>query len=307
MNTHIDWDKYDIVDYLNVKNKEIEKLPHGLSISTMCATSKLNSKINIVNIEKYLQLNSNDILAIEKDKDHSRSLITKNKYKKKKREEANPKKTTYFYNQITVDIRSTYGDTLNLDKEARINIKIFKNGTIQMAGCKTINDTNIVLNKLICRLSEIKAIIEDNVIVEKLFIENHNTITITDFNIYMINTNYTLSILIDREKLYKLLLLKKIKAIYEPCIRACVIIKYTPSENNLEEKEVSIFIFQEGNIIITGARSISHILSAYHYTNNILTTHKQDFIKKEEKKEGETTMKLYNDIMKNVNLGLIKI
>jgi len=176
-----------------------------------------------------------------------------------------------------------------------------------MAGCKTINDTNIVLNKLICRLSEIKAIIEDNVIVEKLFIENHNTITITDFNIYMINTNYTLSILIDREKLYKLLLLKKIKTIYEPCIRACVIIKYTPSENNLEEKEVSIFIFQEGNIIITGARSISHILSAYHYTNNILTTHKQDFIKKEEKKEGETTMKLYNDIMKNVNLGLIKI
>ena len=85
MNTHIDWDKYDIVDYLNVKNKEIEKLPHGLSISTMCATSKLNSKINIVNIEKYLQLNSNDILAIEKDKDHSRSLITKNKYKKKKK------------------------------------------------------------------------------------------------------------------------------------------------------------------------------------------------------------------------------
>jgi TATA-box binding protein (TBP) (component of TFIID and TFIIIB) len=305
MNTHIDWDKYKYVDYLNVKNKEIEKLPSGLSISTMCATSKLNTKINIVNIEKYLQLNSNDILAIEKDS--TKALITKNKYKKKKKEDLIPKKTTYFYNQITVDIRSTCGDTNNLDKEPRINIKIFKNGTIQMAGCKTINDTNIVLNKLICRLSEIKAIIENDVIVEKKFIENYNTITITDFNIYMINTNYTLSILIDREKLYKLLLLKKIKAIYEPCIRACVIIKYTPLENNLEEKEVSIFIFQEGNIIITGARSISHILSAYYYTNNILTTHKDDILKKEEKQEGETTIKLYNDIMKEVNLGLIKI
>ena len=305
MNTHIDWDKYKYIDYLNVKNKEIIKLPHGLSISTMCATSKLNTKINIANIEKYLQLNSNDILAIEKD--NTKALITKNKYKKKKKEDLIPKKTTYFYNQITVDIRSTCGDTNNLDKEPRINIKIFKNGTIQMAGCKTINDTNIVLNKLIYRLSEIKAIVENSVIVEKKFIENYNTITITDFNIYMINTNYTLSLLIDREKLYKLLLLKKIKAIYEPCIRACVIIKYTPLENNLEEKEVSIFIFQEGNIIITGARSISHILSAYYYTNNILTTHKDDILKKEEKQEGEITMKLYNDIMKNVNLGLIKI
>lgn len=305
MNTHIDWNKYKHIDYLNVKDKEIEKLPQGLSISTMCATSKLNTKINIANIEKYLQLNPNDILAIEKD--NTKALITKNKYKKKKKEDLIPKKTTYFYNQITVDIRSTCGDTNNLDKEPRINIKIFKNGTIQMAGCKTINDTNIVLNKLICRLSEIKAIVENSVIVEKNFIENYNTITITDFNIYMINTNYTLSILIDREKLYKLLLLKKIKAIYEPCIRACVIIKYTPLENNLEEKEVSIFIFQEGNIIITGARSISHILSAYHYTNNILITHKDDILKKEEKQEGETTMKLYNDIMKDVNLGLIKI
>ena len=94
MNTHIDWDKYNYIDYLNVKNKEIVKLPHGLSISTMCATSKLNTKINIANIEKYLQLNSNDILAIEKD--NTKALITKNKYKKKKKKNLNNKKNNYF-------------------------------------------------------------------------------------------------------------------------------------------------------------------------------------------------------------------
>lgn len=303
MNTFVNWDNFEYIDYLNVNKNEIKNLPCGLSISTMCATAKLNTKINILNIEKYLQLCPQDILSIEKDT--IKTLINKVKYKKMKKNDNKPK--TYFYNQVTIDIRITNNDTLKLDNEPRINIKIFKNGTIQLSGCKTINNTNIVLNKLIFRLKEIKAILENNIIIEKFFIDSHDTIEITDFNIYMINTNYTLSMLIDREKLYNLLLKKKIKAVYEPCIRACVIIKYVPPTNNIEEKEVSIFIFQEGNIIITGARSISHILSAYEYTNNILLTHKNDIIKKEEKYEYDDTIKIYNEIMKDVNLGLIKI
>ena len=61
----IDWstDKYsDIIDH--VKN-EIKELPNGLSISTMCASGKLNSLINIINIEKYLQLDQDDILCVK--------------------------------------------------------------------------------------------------------------------------------------------------------------------------------------------------------------------------------------------------
>ena len=302
---NMNWNNYEYIDYLNIKKNEIVKLPQGLCISTMCSTCKLNTKVNIENIENYLQLNQDDVLSIEKD--NIKSLISKSKYKKKKKECDNKKKTSYFYNQITVDIRITHGDTKNLDKEPRINIKLFKNGTIQMSGCKTLHDTNIILNKLIFRLKEIKATMENGKIIEKSFIEDYESITIKDFNIYMINTNYRMNLLIDRPKLYNLLLLKKIKTIYEPCIRACVIIKYTPLENNLEEKEVSIFIFQEGNIIITGARSINNILSAYNYTNNILLTHKDDIIKKDEKQESELIFELYNEILNDVNLGLIKI
>jgi TATA-box binding protein (TBP) (component of TFIID and TFIIIB) len=299
----INWNNYEMSDYLDIRNKQVEVLPKGLFISTMCSTCKLLTKINIENIEKYLQLNPDDILSIEKD--IIKSLVSKSKYKKKKKEE---KKTiSYFYNQITVDVRITHGETFNLDKEPRINIKLFKNGTIQMSGCKTLHDTNIILNKLIYRLKEIKAIIENDKFIEKSFIENHNLITVKDFNIYMINTNYRMNILIDRPKLFNLLLKKKIKTIYEPCNRACVIIKYTPPENNIEEKEVSIFIFQEGNIIITGARSMSHILSAYYYTNDILETFKDDIIKKEEKQESELIFEIYNEIMNDAKLGLISI
>ena len=81
----------------------------------------------------------------------------------------------------------------------------------------------------------------------------------------MINSHYQVKMQIDRTKLYNLLLKKKIKCTYEPCIRACVIIKYTPTVYNTEGKEISIFIFQKGNIIITGARSKHHIISSNEY------------------------------------------
>ena len=49
----------------------------------------------------------------------------------------------------------------------------------------------------------------------------------------MINSNSQVNMNIDRDKLYSLLNKKKIKCSYEPCIRACVIIKYTPLEDNI--------------------------------------------------------------------------
>ena len=106
---------------------------------------------------------------------------------------------------------------------------------------------------------------------------------------------------IDRSKLFHLLLKKKIKTSYEKCIRACVIVKYTPKKMNEEEKEVSIFIFEKGNIIITGARNLSHIVDSYEYINNILLEHIEDVIKTDDDIEGELILKLYDNILKDNN------
>jgi TATA-box binding protein (TBP) (component of TFIID and TFIIIB) len=186
-------------------------------------------------------------------------------------------------------------------------MKLFKNGSVQMSGCKSLYGINNALNKLIIKLKEIKAKIENGTIVEKIFIEEPDKITVKDFKIDMINSNYQVAMQIDRDKLYNLLLKKKIKSSYEPCIRACVIIKFVPAEENSEQKEVSIFVFQKGNIIITGARSKSHVISAYNYMNNILLTHKDEIIKKDEKEEEEEILDIFKDIMKEVNIGLIKV
>jgi TATA-box binding protein (TBP) (component of TFIID and TFIIIB) len=288
----------------------------------MCASCKLNTKLNITNIEKYLQLNNDDILTVKMNKERIRSLITiKNKPKKNKIETP----TTHFYNQITVVVRINNGPTNDINTEPRINMKLFKNGSVQMSGCKSISGINNALNKLIFKLNEKKAKIENGIISEIAFIDEslvvseektqsaplknneQELITVKNFKIDMINSNYQIAMQIDRDKLFKLLLKKKIKSSYEPCIRACVIIKFSPSKENPDNKENSIFIFQKGNIIITGARSKSHIISSYNYINDILLLHKDEITKKDEKYDEELILRLYNEVINECNIGHVKL
>ena len=310
MTTKSRWNNFSYIDYINVSDIEIKNLPSGINVSTMSASCKLNTCIDIGNIENYLPLNTNDIITVKMSNEKIRTLETiKVKTKRKKKIDDKPKNDTsknHFYNQITVIVRVSNDSYKDLSDEPKINMKLFKNGSIQMSGCKTIKNINIALNKLIVRLSEIKAIREDNIIIEKKFIDNFKDITVKDFKINMINSNYQVNINIDRDKLYSLLNKKKIKCLYEPCIRACVIIKYIPIEDNIDQKIVSIFIFQKGNIIITGSRSRNHILSAYKYINNILLTHIDDITKKNNDDENEI-LNIYSDIINEIDMGIIKL
>ena len=301
--------KEDYIDYINVSELELKDLPKDINVSTMSATCKLSTPVNIDNIENYLLLNSNDIITVKINNDKIKTLeILKTKTKRKKKIESitTTNLKNRFYNQITVIVRVTEGNCKSLSEEPKINMKLFQNGSIQMSGCKSIRNINIALNKLIIRLSEIKGKIENNKIIEKKFVENIDNITIKNFKVNMINSNYKININIDRYKLYTLLNMKKIKCTFEPCIRACVIVKYIPLENNIDLKTISIFIFQKGNIIITGSRSKSHIMSAYEYINNILNTHIND-ISKQNDTDDDEILSLYSNIVKEAKLGLIKL
>jgi TATA-box binding protein (TBP) (component of TFIID and TFIIIB) len=310
------WDLIEFIDYIKVNNIEINNLPEGISISTMCSTCKLNTVLNIENIEKYLQLNSDDILTVKMNDDRKRTLIVvKEKPKREKKsikikvQKKGNKETNKncFYNQITVVVRINSGPFEDLNTVPKINMKLFKNGSVQMSGCKSIEGINIALNKLIFKLKEVKAKIENGKIIEKKFIEDLDKITVKNFKIDMINSNYQVNMQIDRAKLYGLLLKKKIKSTYEPCIRACVIIKFVPGIDNELLKEVSIFIFQKGNIIITGARSRNQIIESYNYMNNILLTHSEEIVKKNEKEEEKIIINIYNNLLKEIDIGLINL
>jgi len=293
---------------IDVNKLEINNLPNGVKVATMCSSCFLGTKLNLDNIEKYLLLNENDILTVKRNKDSIKSLIELKK--PSKRANANLKKKencNNFYNSITLIVRVNEGPTQNINLEPKINIKLFKNGSLQMSGCKNIDNVNKVLVKVINRLKQVKGRLEDGEIKEITFVEELDKLGIYNFKIDMIYCNYRISIQIDREKLHELLKKKKVKCIYEPCSRACVIIKYTPDIENVDNKEVSIFIFKKGNIIITGARSKGQVIESYNYINNILITHSDEIIKKSDEEEEEIILNLYNDVLKDAERGLIDI
>lgn len=272
-------------------------LPKGVSISTMCAKCKLGTELNIDLIKNHLNLNNDDILSVKINNENMRTLI---EAKKKKRRTKRKVKVTSnpFYNQITVVVRIKEGPIENIHEEPKINLKLFKNGSVQISGLKNVEYTNRALNKLIHCLSQIKGKMINNTISDVQFVNNISKLNITDFEIYMINSNYMVNLMIDRSKLYSLLLMKKVKASYEKCVRACVNIKYVPPIHNTEEKDVSVFIFEKGNIIITGARNFHHVISTYDYINGILLNHIDEIIKKDDILEGDMILQFYDDIYK---------
>ena len=295
--TKFSWNDYQFLDFIDFKKHEVDNLPIGVSISTMCCSAKIGSEINIENVQNYLQLNKNDILTVKMNEHKIRSLLEQKKKNKRKKVGANKNRTQKFYNQITVVIRINHGEFTDINDEKTINVKLFKNGSIQMSGCKRIEEVNNVINKLTYRLKEKKGRKIDDKIEHISFVENANDINVTSFKIDMINSNYQVNLQIDRSKFYRLLLKKKISASYEKCIRACVIIKYCPPEDNIDQKEISIFIFQKGNIIITGAKSRNQVTSAYNHLNKILIEHADEISKKDEKEDEDILISIYKNIL----------
>jgi TATA-box binding protein (TBP) (component of TFIID and TFIIIB) len=271
-----------VCNKLSINKVSEINLPKNVSISTMSCTCKLGVQIKLENIDKFMQLSEEDIITI-KYNGKVRSL-DKNVLKKKKKKKKTSKN---FFNQLTTEIRPS--------PHKKINVKIFKNGSLQMTGCKSINDCNIVLNHLIHRLKKVYAQIENNKIVEYPFLEdidNMDNINVNKFKIDMINSNFDINYKINRENLYNILLKDKVTCRYEPCIHACVNIKFEPKDqphlNIIDDKKskdgpkkVSIFVFQSGNIIITGAKNEIQIKESYKYIIDILKTNKDNIERKE--------------------------
>lgn len=265
--------------YISSKIFDISDVPESVTISTMSTTCKVGTTINIENINKYMELSEQDVITIKYNK-KVRSLDKKVKKKKVKKN---------FFNQITLEIRPSAGK--------KINVKLFRNGSVQMTGCKTIKDCNIVLNKLVSKLSEVYGKIENGKIVDVKFVDDIEKINITDFKIDMINSNFSVDYDINRESLYNILLEKKVTCRYEPCIHACVNIKYKPQGSN---QTVSIFVFQSGSIIITGAKNNYHITKAYEYINRILRENYTNILKKDVASLFGT--KEFNDLIGSVDV-----
>lgn len=233
----------------------LEKLPDDLNISTMTITCNLDTLIDIQNVGRYMDLAFGQVVCVKYGPNNSivRSLI-----KLKKRKKTTKKNRKNFYNQATVIIA--------VDSKRTVNVKVFKNGAIQMTGCKTYENFTTAMQILCDVLNKKKAVYDKTlgIIVPRNFVSNFDKVNVDNIynvRIRMINSNFDIGFLVNRKKLHEIMSAKGIKSTFEPSIHSAVIIKYLYGDKDI----VSIFVFESGSIIITGAKKREHLIEAYKY------------------------------------------
>jgi len=249
-------------------------------ISTITAVGNINS---IIDLQKFFDVfnPTNNIVYVEYGKTKNISNVKGDHPKKKpKKKKVNSKR---FDNQATVFIK--------LKDDTYANMKIFKNGKIQMTGLKAINNGIEAINILIDYVKNIHT--EKNNIIDK--VEN---IKLTNYKICLINSDFKFNYKLRRNDLH-LFITKNTELVcsYEPCIYPGVKIQYFYNNDNdgvckcseyCDNKKktstcskITIAIFESGCTIITGAKNINQINTTYNFINNLVNNNINSFKKKE--------------------------
>lgn len=311
-----DWatfeDELEIDDYSNLSTESLEPSkvpkPTELHISTITATAKIVSRDKSDNIilgdEEFIPIDLQKlynsipvdeevgpILSIEYVDNPIRGY-DRHKRRKKKRK-TTKKKRNKFYNQSTLLVRMSSGH--------EINLKLFRNGGVQMTGLKYEDEgVECITDVIIPILSSIEGVIEEK------YISDDNTLTIDKYDIVMINSNYSTNFKIRRDILHNILNKNYgILASFEPCIYPGVNAKYYWNKSVLDHefrgvcqcsgkcigkgrgngdgdcKKITISTFQSGSVIITGARNTKQIYDAYNFINDVFANHYDELKKRE--------------------------
>ena len=160
-----------------------------------------------------------------------------------------------FNNSVIVKYKKEIGepcDTKELRRQFRtIAIKVFVNGTLQISGCRSIDDA-LMNGQLMCRF------------LEALGGEEIGTYTVTDFDVHMVNCNFSLGPrkCVVLTKLHQMIEQRyKLFQRYDASNHAGLIItmmsKKSPSDS------VTVMVFANANIIITGFKTWSEMVDSY--------------------------------------------
>ena len=207
--------------------------------------------------------------------------------KKPKRSKAKVVKKNCFQNQATVIVV--------LSSERAINLKIFRNGKIQMTGLKKDEEGEMASRTLIKYLEQIypshpsvmKSEPQDSLTTSETSPKPY----VSDMSIVLINSDFSAKFRVRREVLYEVLFKMGIYVSYEPEIYPGVNSKFYWNRTAAERdgicrceascngkgdgngdgrcKKITIATFQSGNVIITGARNTQQTHDAYEFINGV--------------------------------------
>jgi TATA-box binding protein (TBP) (component of TFIID and TFIIIB) len=276
-------------------------------ISTITCNADIGDKINL-DLEVLfdnLSIVSDDLQSgivwaqfLKESQDVNKGVYPKKRRKSKKSE----LKKNRFDNQVTVIYR--------FHEKYIPNVKIFKNGNIQLTGIKDTNDTEEIINHIIKEIQYIydnttKRIIIDYKDDYKLALKYQNfkiRMINTDFKIYC-NAELTEHFEIRRKEAHKLFISDRYnnKCSFQPGIYQGVKLEYfwniqDKPKNGICKcpthcygkgtgkeigscKKVTGALFESGSILITGGITFEQVDDTYKYICSVLKEHK-DVIKK---------------------------
>ena len=219
--------------------------------------------------------------------------------KKKRKSKIISDKKCRFDNQITTIYKS--------NENYKPNIKIFKNGNIQLTGVKDLLIPKKITDSIINNIVNIYNNIDKDILISgnisDLFYNNFKIRMInSDFKIY-VNESMTERYNIKRKELHNILISSKYnnKCSFQPGIYQGVKLEYYWNSNNQNNdgichcngncfgknsghgesncKKVTVAIFESGSILITGGITFQQVDDAYKYICNIIKENKNKLMK----------------------------
>ena len=155
-------------------------------------------------------------------------------------------KDTSFYNQVTINYKDHYSTK---------SVKLFPNGSVQVAGCSNLVDCERVANQISYLI--------------KTVLELETLPVLTPPTIQMINTNFSLNCSVNLKKVIaKFESDPRFNVTFDPDKYSAVKIKFEPQPGM---KRVTGSIFSTGKVIVTGARTLEEIVGAYDIINQMIT------------------------------------
>jgi TATA-box binding protein (TBP) (component of TFIID and TFIIIB) len=160
-----------------------------------------------------------------------------------------------FYNQVTIG----YHDSLSTKK-----VKVFPNGSMQIAGCRDLDDCKRFITQL-------------RMIIQLVY---NVDVPYTSFRIVMINSNFSLNHIVNQMNILNVFNTRNFIVSFDPDRYSAVKMKFTPIEGG---KQVTVSIFSSGSVIITGAQRIEEVCQAYiTIINKITARHNDVYVEKSE-------------------------
>lgn len=272
-------------------------------ISTMTITGNINSIIDLDTFYENLDImdvncNARGVVYAEYG-NNKHDRISKGTHVRKNSVRKHTKKsesTKRFDNSVTLLLRISTGN--------EINVKLFKNGKVQMTGVKTENDGHCVLHHITELVKQIHNHVREKNGSNTSIVKSIDTLRPSDLSIHLINSDFKVNMEIRRDLLYRLLVEDySVICTYEPCIYPGVKIQYYLNRDSHNTrsihkpgqctctggvcngkgdgfttsncKKITISVFQSGCVLITGVTRKEHIDIGYDFIVGVLKRHER--------------------------------